>query len=271
MHFRNIRVPAPQAQAAFVCPNPDAKEASPIGPSRPMKGRMMLATLRALTAALALGAGAASAATPDFSGVWMIEKPSNELRTSQGAMPPLNAQATEIYRQHRIQLQANDRSFDPTARCISPGLPRILTLPYPFKIFQDTRTILFSFQWNRWFRYAELTGEKLDPPYPMSMGTARAHWDNNVLVIETEGLRADNTLLDGTGMPHSESLGLTERLKLVSKDTLEDRIMVSDPETFTANWETVLRFKRQPRKTEISEDVCYDRTDNGEPAVKPSS
>jgi hypothetical protein len=72
-------------------------------------------------------------------------------------------------------------------------------------------------------------------------------------------------------MPHSESLHLIERLKLVSGDTLEDRITVSDPETFTGDWETILRFKRQPSNTEISEDVCYDRTDKGEPAVKGAS
>jgi len=266
-----IRVRELRTQTVFVCPYPHAKNAFPTGSSRPMKGRIVPAALGALAAVLALGAGRASAATPDLSGVWMIEKPLNELRTSQGATPPLNAKAAETYQQHRAQLLANDRSFDPTTRCISPGLPRILTLAYPFKIFQSDRMVLFSFQWNRWFRYAKLTGEKQDPPYPMSMGTARGHWENDALVIETDGLRADNTLLDGAGMPHSESLHLIERLKLVSGDTLEDRITVSDPESFTGDWETILRFKRQPSNTEISEDVCYDRTDKGEPAVKGAS
>lgn len=221
----------------------------------------------ALVMVLALPAAAAGAGTPDLSGVWMIASPITELKTRDGKTPPFNAAAANIYQQRRSQLKAGDLSFDPAAKCISPGIPRMLTLSYPFKIFQNDRYVLFSFQWNRWFRYAKLTKAKVEPPYPMAMGTSVGRWEGDTLVIDTDGLRAKNIFLDSAGMPLSDAMHLTERLRLVGPDALEDRITFSDPATFTNNWETVLVFKRQPPGTEIAEDVCFDRTDKGAPAI----
>ena len=81
-------------------------------------------------------------------------------------------------------------------------------------------------------------------------------------------LRADNTLLDSAGLPHSESLKVTEKVRLLDNGaTLENRITIDDPETFTQPWETVVRFKKLPKGTEIKEDICLDRLDAGKPAV----
>jgi hypothetical protein len=118
----------------------------------------------------------------------------------------------------------------------------------------------------------DLSGKKLEAPYPLSLGESSGHWQNDTLVIETDGLRADNTLLDAAGMPHSESLRLTERLRLRQGGALlEDRIRIDDPETFSAPWETKLEFRKLPAATEIPLDICLDRVDAGKPAVDWSS
>jgi hypothetical protein len=98
------------------------------------------------------------------------------------------------------------------------------------------------------------------------MGYSQGHWDGDVLDIQTTHL-FDMTLLDNAGMPHSGDLRLTEHLRLISKDVLEDRLRFEDPATFTKPWETVVTYRRQ-QSAPRNEDVCLDRIRRGQPAVK---
>jgi hypothetical protein len=208
-----------------------------------------------------------AAGPADISGTWKIVGAVKELKTADGTAPPLTPAAAEVHDQNRTKWQAGDFSFDPSTRCVSAGIPRALTLPYPFKIFRSATQVFFLFEWNHWYRNVRITDKERDVPYPMSMGVASGQWEGDTLVINSVGLRADNTLLDSSGTPHSERLHLTERVRLVDRDTLQDRITIDDPMTFSRTWETVLTFKRQPAGTEIKDDVCLDRVDATQPAI----
>jgi hypothetical protein len=227
---------------------------------------MMQLSYAALLAGLLLSSATFAAA--DLSGVWQAERAIRELKTVDGQAPPLKPDAAKIYEAHKRQLRARDLSFDPTAKCISPGLPRMLYLPYPFEIIQRQQKITYLFAWNYWNRHVYLTDKGKEVPYPLSLGLSHGKWEGETLVITTTDLRADNTLLDSAGMPRSESMKITERLRLLdSGKTLEARFTFDDPETFTRPWNTVVRFKKLPPSTEIKEDVCLDRIDAGKPAV----
>ena len=206
-------------------------------------------------------------ATPDFSGVWQVEKNIQELKTVDGQVPPLMPEAAKVYEDQKKKWKAGDLSFDPTAKCISPGLPRMLYVPYPFEIIQRPQKLTYMFEWNYWNRHVYLGDRAKEVPYPLSLGLSRGKWKGDTLVIETTDLRADNTLLDSAGMPRSESMKITEKLRLVDANTLEARFSINDPNTFTKSWDTVVRFKRLPKGTEIKEDICLDRVDSGKPAV----
>jgi hypothetical protein len=105
----------------------------------------------------------------------------------------------------------------------------------------------------------------VDPPLPLTMGFPVGHWEDDTLVIRTVGL-SDVTVLDASGLPHSEQTVLSERLRVLPDGRLEDRITIDDPETFTRPWETVLYFERDAA-ARVTDDVCPDRIANGEPAV----
>jgi hypothetical protein len=144
----------------------------------------------------------------------------------------------------------------------------MLYLPYPFQILQSRTQITYLFEWNYWNRHVDMSGRKLEAAYPLSMGESLGHFEGNELVIESNGFRADNTYLDAAGMPHSEDLHVTERLRLMDGGAmLEDRIRIDDPATFTRPWETVVKFNRMRASYEIPMDICLDRTDSGKPAV----
>jgi len=209
-----------------------------------------------------------AAAAPNFDGIWLVSSKVQQVKAADGNRPPLNAQAAQAYNNNIAKWRAGDLSFDPTAKCVSPGIPRMLYLPYPFQIIQSRSQITYLFEWNYWNRHVDMSGRKLEAAYPLAMGESLGHFEGNELVIESNGFRADNTYLDAAGMPHSDDMHVTERLRL--KDggaVLEDRIRIDDPATFTHPWETVVKFNRMRSSYEIPMDICLDRTDAGKPAV----
>ena len=209
----------------------------------------------------------AAVAAPDFSGTWQVEKAVQVLKTADGKTPPLRPEAAKVYEARRKQWRAGDLSFDPTAKCVSPGLPRALYLPYPFEILQGPKKLTYLFEWNYWNRHVYVMDRAREVPYPLSMGLSQGSWQGETLVISTTDLRADNTLLDSAGMPRSESMKITERMRLLDPGTLEVRFTIDDPETFTRPWDTVVRFKRLRQGSEIKTDICLDRVAAGKPAV----
>ncbi len=128
----------------------------------------------------------------------------------------------------------------------------------PFEIMQRDKAVYFVSQVNRLPRRAYFN-EKLptdvDPEY---LGFSVARWDGDTLVIDSAGFR-DVTLLDDSGLPHSEDLHLTERYTL-SKDgkELHARFTIEDPKTFTRPWEARAEYKKLPGY-EIPEEVCADQ------------
>jgi hypothetical protein len=99
----------------------------------------------------------------------------------------------------------------------------------------------------------------------LTMGFPLGHFDGDTLVVRTVGL-SDATVLDTSGLPHSEQMVLTERLRVLPDGRLEDRMTIDDPETFTQPWETVLTFHRDAA-ARVTDDVCPDRIASGQSAV----
>jgi hypothetical protein len=143
-------------------------------------------------------------------------------------------------------------------------MPRILTMPYPMEIRADANRIAFIHGWYRWFRIVDIGAGAVDPPLPLTMGFPVGHWEGNILVIATVGV-IDATVMDASGLPHSEQLKLTERLRVLPDGRLEDRITIDDPENYQQPWETVLTFHRDAA-ARVADDVCPDRMASGEPA-----
>ena len=208
--------------------------------------------------------GAAAAGPEALLGVWVPDAAPRALLTSKGKTPPLTAEASKVYTERRQRLARGDASFDPTTWCAGPGMPRILTMPYPLEIRADASRIVFIHGWYRWFRIVDLGAGTADPPLPLAMGFPVGHWEASGLVIRTTGL-SDATVMDASGLPHSEQLTVTERLRVLPDGRLEDRITIDDPENYTQSWDTVLTFHRDA-SARVTDDVCPDRMARGEPA-----
>jgi hypothetical protein len=221
----------------------------------------MLSASRGALLCLAATAGTASAAqSADLNGgTWQVIDPPAALKTSAGREPPLRPEARQLYDQRLAARRRGDSSFDSTENCLPPGLPRLLTLPAnAFEFLQRPEEVVIHYQWNRLLRFVEMDqapGEAAAPAYDgHSVGT----WRDNTLTIRTMGFE-EGTLLDNSGLPHSDALRLTERYTL-SRDgqQLTAKITVDDSKTYSATWDTTLTFRRH-QTDEVPEDFCLER------------
>jgi hypothetical protein len=218
------------------------------------------------TTALTLGSLDALAASPDLSGVWFISTHVEAAKTVDGKAPPLTPAAKAVYDAHRAAAAKGDYSYDGLTHCLPPGLPRLMLMREPFEILQKPKVIYFVHQLNRLPRRAyldEALPTDVDPHY---LGYSVAKWDGDALVIDTNGFD-DSTMLDNTGLPHSDALHLTERYEL-SKDGmhLHLRYTIDDPKTFTQTWSGQADYVKRPGY-ELTEDVCAATP----PAKRPRS
>ncbi len=225
------------------------------------------AALRALAALLAVATPALQAATParganapfDLSGVWMNddtldERMKREGRTRQTAAelraapaaqeaPPLTPRYLEIHR--RLQTEAK-KLADGAAGCEWPGMPTLMTYPYPFEILSTPGRLTFLFevesQVRRIFldRSKHLDTDDLDPSYN---GDSIGRWEGKTLVIDTIGF---NTRRPVRGLPHSEQMRMVERMTPVDTDTIRNEITITDPEAFTRPVVINVQYSRRP-------------------------
>jgi hypothetical protein len=70
-------------------------------------------------------------------------------------------------------------------------------------------------------------------PIRQYLGDSRAHWEGDVLVVETTNL-TDQTSIgpNGNGLRHSDKMKFTEKFKRVANDIIQYQITIDDPVTY---------------------------------------
>jgi hypothetical protein len=92
-------------------------------------------------------------------------------------------------------------------------------------------------------------------PVPSRQGTAVGHWEGEVLVIETRGLRADNPLYF-TPFMIGDAVHVVERVRLTGPDTLEIALSMTAPDLFSRPFETKLAYRRDRTHEYQEYSVC---------------
>jgi hypothetical protein len=213
-------------------------------------------------------ADSASAARPDFSGVWRTQSGPNApvpkgstLRWAPGPgeLPPLTPEYMEKYKKVEQSRESGSEETEPEALCLPPGMPYFMQAQYGLEIVQGKDKVALFSEWMDAYRRIYLDGRKppadLDPSY---FGYSVGHWEGDTLVVETTHLRAD-TVLDRYGSPHSDSMRITERIRLVEPNLLENKITVYDSKAFTKPWEYSWRYRRAVSgNDELRENTCTE-------------
>ena len=94
--------------------------------------------------------------------------------------------------------------------------------------------------------------KEIDPSY---MGDSIGRWEGGTLVIDTVGFKL-RTTIDQIGTPHTEKLHVVERYRRIAPDSLEIRVTIEDPGTFTQPWDARVTYKLAPAGMRMEEDIC---------------
>jgi len=207
----------------------------------------------ALGAALCIpGPGQAQsvAAAPDLGGVWSTLRGRGEF-----APPPAgdlvfrSEYAAGYERQQAAVAEANARGepLAPESFCLPYGVPTMMSVAvYPVEIIQSLNQVTIIAE-----AFSEVRRVYMDEPQmevgsvpPGYYGHSVGRWEDETLVIDTIGIK--ETVRGYRGMPHSDQMRITERLRLVTPDILHDQITIDDPVVLEEPVTYTLVYRRTP-------------------------
>jgi hypothetical protein len=210
-------------------------------------------TISVALAMVLIGASGAATAT-DISGMWWVKDRSEVAKLDHDKLP-FTPEGEEEYKKNRADLASGKGFAVDQIKCLPPGLPRLMLARYPFQILQTPEQVTFLHEKMHLIRLIHLNVDHpadVDPAYG---GDSTGKWEGDTLVVDTIALKP-NSVIDKTGIPHSDQLHVTERFSL--KDggkTLVDRVTMEDPKTFTRPVSFAIDFAKHP-EAQLMEDVC---------------
>lgn len=201
--------------------------------------------------------------TPDFNGVW------TPYRGGRGADPKLTPppatplamkpEYNEPYQARRAVEAEATRRGEPLASaavsCVPYGMPAMMSVvSYPVEITQTPKQLTIVTE-----AFDEVRRVFMDKPQlpiddvpPGFYGRSVGHWEGGTLMIDTVGIKES---VKYQGIPHSDQMRITERMRLVSPDVLHDQITIEDPVVLEKPYTYTLAYRRTP-DYEMVEFVC---------------
>lgn len=176
---------------------------------------------------------------------------------------PIRPEATALMQQRRAA------GIDPGITCLPLGIPLNTLVSEYQKIVQTPQLILMVLELDG-VRQVYMDGRRLEEePNPSWLGHSIGHWDDDTLVVETNGFN-DRTWLDAIGHPHSESMRLTERYHRRDFGHLDIELTIDDPMMYTEPFSIQTTHLYQP-DTDILEYYCAENEKDAEHARPTAS
>ncbi len=243
--------------------------------TKKIRGRLViLAALVALPAACYAQAAYQAPRTPDghpdLQGIWQVSDTSLaynlEPHTPQLGIPAgigaITNPADGKIPYTPAGRQQQERNFemrvtaDPLKGCYLPGVPRMMTLSFPFQVVQTGEVIVLLSEYAHATRNIFMQGEHLDN-IELWMGDSRGHWEGDTLVVDVIDFLPD-TWLDAAGNHHSGELHIVERWTRTGPNTLQYEATLEDKNVYTQPWTMrVLFYRHQEPNFRVLEYECF--------------
>ena len=150
--------------------------------------------------------------------------------------------------------------------CIPEGMPGMMQATFPMEILETPGRITIIEEAFNQVRRIYLGAPALAPEdtEPRFAGQSTGRWDGAVLVVTTVGVKES---VHFRNTPHSMKMRITERIRLVNDEMLENQVTVEDPEYLTKSWTWTWMYKRWPGY-KIEEYVCEDNRYFEDPTLR---
>lgn len=225
---------------------------------------MRAAVKAALLGALWTATAASAADHPDFTGTWERYPSPGETADPRYAPtpipdPPLKPEYKAEWQANQAKLKQREEEHQPAGdnyvHCIPDGMPAMMMGMFPMEIFQRPEQINITQEAFTQVRrvYMDQKLPKWDEVDPSFYGASVGHWEGDTLVMETTGIK-ESVRFRWT--PHSGAMKITERMRLLAPDILQDQITVEDP-YFEKPWVYSYSFRRM-KDYKLQEYVCED-------------
>ena len=152
-------------------------------------------------------------------------------------------------------------------RCISRGVPgSMLPAGYnnAYRILQTPDHVVIQHEMIHDARIIPLSDHAyVDDRIRLWMGDARAHWEDEVLVVETRNFHDRGWIASSgagrrlKGIPTSKALHVVERFERVSETTIMWEVTVTDPNVYSAPWTISMPLTADPTY-EMFEYACHE-------------
>jgi hypothetical protein len=171
-----------------------------------------------------------------------------------GGAIPFQPWAEELYSERK----GNFSKRDPEGHCMLPGVRRIITAPYLFRVVQTPKLIVILYEdgsqaWRQIF-----TDGRQHPadPGPTRLGHSIGHWEGDTLVVDSVRFNGQ-AWLNESGLPTTESLHLIEHFRRPDLGHLEIESIVDDPKAYTKQWS----FTMHPimLKGDFTDYICPEK------------
>ncbi len=140
--------------------------------------------------------------------------------------------------------------------CIPEGMPSMMQAIFPMEILETPGQVtIIQEAFNQVRRiYLDVPAVAPAEAEPRFSGHSTGRWDGDTLVVDTVGVK-ESVLFRNT--PHSMNMRITERLRLLNDEMLQDQVTIDDPEYLAKPWSWTWMYKRWPGYR-IEEYVCED-------------
>lgn len=174
----------------------------------------------------------------------------------------LQPSAREALRKANEKVLAGNVIAVPKERCWPVGVPAFLLYPAtPVYFFQTPKEVVMVWMQDHQVRRVRLN-EQHDPnPRSGWFGDSVGHYEGDTLVVDTIGL-SPRTFIDNYFTPHTDQLHVVERFRMIEGGrTLEVKVHVEDPGTFTMPWNAMQLYRRMDNGPML-ETVCAENNDD---------
>lgn len=142
-------------------------------------------------------------------------------------------------------------------RCGTKGTPLIMITPLPIEFVLDGNDILMRIEEYDALRTIHMAEDAVAPDEHTQFGFSRGHWEDTVLVVETDHIRAQ--YFDSDGVWQSENMKTVERfMPNEAYDRLDYILTVTDSEYFTRSFNLSRYFVWLPEMS-VHPYECLER------------
>jgi hypothetical protein len=235
------------------------------------------AALIVAAAAAATAAAQSPPKLPDWSGEWEnvgatpspdggfyepLEQVLKELEWAPPSKPEVQAAVDKIVAAQRKAMDAMRKGIDPggAVTACSFGYPALMIeSPLMFEILPTPKETALIFS-SREIRHVYTDGREhpgKDDLWPTPWGDSIGHWEGDTLVIDTVAVKSAFPGREGIsvnafgGIEEMQTVALlspearfVERIRMIDKDHLEDRITIVDPKNLTQPWQLRRTYRR---------------------------